>query len=87
MTIKKGTKVKILTGKDKKKEGEVIEIDRSNNRAKIKGINIIKKHVKTTKEKKGGIIEKENFINISNLAVIDSKNKEKKDEVKKWRQD
>ena len=83
MTIKKGTKVKILTGKDKKKEGEVIEIDRSNDRAKIKGINIIKKHVKTTKEKKGGIIEKENFINISNLAVIDSKNKEKKDEVKK----
>ena len=87
MTIKKGTKVKILTGKDKKKEGEVIEIDRSNNRAKIKGINIIKKHVKTTKEKKGGIIEKENFINISNLAVIDSKNKDKKDEVKKWCQD
>ena len=83
MTIKKGTKVKILTGKDKKKEGEVIEIDRSNNRAKIKGINIIKKHVKTTKEKKGGIIEKENFIDISNLAVIDSKNKEKMDEVKK----
>ena len=83
MTIKKGTKVKVLTGKDKKKEGEVIEIDRSNNRAKIKGINIIKKHVKTTKEKKGGIIEKENFINISNLAVIDTKNKEKKDEVKK----
>ena len=52
MTIKKGIKVKILAGKDKKKEGEVIEIDRSNNRAKIKGINIIKKHVKTTKEKK-----------------------------------
>ena len=87
MTIKKGTKVKILTGKDKKKEGEVIEIDRSNNRAKIKGINIIKKHVKTTKEKKGGIIEKENFIHISNLTVIDSKNKDKKDEVKKWYQD
>ena len=87
MTIKKGTKVKILTGKDKKKEGEVIEIDRSNDRVKIKGINIIKKHVKTTKEKKGGIIEKENFIHISNLAVIDSKNKEKKDEVKKWYQD
>ena len=87
MTIKKGIKVKILAGKDKKKEGEVIEIDRKSNRAKIKGINIIKKHVKTTKEKKGGIIEKENFINISNLAVIDSKNKEKKDEVKKWCQD
>ena len=83
MTIKKGIKVKILAGKDKKKEGEVIEIDRKSNRAKIKGINIIKKHVKTTKEKKGGIAEKENFMNISNLAVIDYKKKEKKDEVKK----
>ena len=83
MTIKKGIKVKILAGKDKKKEGEVIEIDRKSNRAKIKGINIIKKHVKTTKEKKGGIVEKENFMNISNLAVIDSKKKEKRDEVKK----
>ena len=83
MTIKKGMKVKVLVGKDKKKEGEVIEIDRSNNRAKIKGINIIKKHVKTTKEKKGGIIEKENFINISNLVSIDSKQKEKKKEIKK----
>ena len=66
MTIKKGKKVKILVGKDKKKEGEIIEIDRANNRAKIKGINFVKKHVKTTKEKKGGIIEKENFVNISN---------------------
>ena len=83
MTIKKGIKVKVLAGKDKKKEGEVIEIDRKSNGAKIKGINIIKKHVKTTKEKKGGIVEKENFMNISNLAVIDSKKKEKKDEVKK----
>ena len=71
--IKKGIKVKILTGKDKKKEGEVIEIDRPNNRAKVKGINIVKKHIKTTKEKKGGIIEKENFINISNLAIIYTK--------------
>ena len=87
MTIKKGTMVKILVGKDKKKEGEVIEIDRPNNKAKIKGINLIKKHVKTTKEKKGGIIEKENFINISNLAVINSKEKIKKSEVKKWYQD
>ena len=82
--IKKGIKVKILTGKDKKKEGEVIEIDRPNNRAKVKGINIVKKHVKTTKEKKGGIVEKENFLNMSNLAIIDSKKKEKKVEVKKW---
>ena len=82
--IKKGIKVKILTGKDKKKEGEVIEIDRPNNRAKVKGINIVKKHIKTTKEKKGGIIEKENFLNISNLAIVDVKKKEKKIEAKKW---
>ena len=84
---KKGINVKILTGKDKKKEGEVIEIDRSNNRAKVKGINIVKKHVKTTKEKKGGIIEKENFMDISNLAILDIKKKEKKVEIKKWQQD
>ncbi|SVD95278.1 uncharacterized protein METZ01_LOCUS448132 [marine metagenome] len=81
--IKKGIKVKILTGKDKKKEGEVIEIDRPNNRAKVKGINIVKKHIKTTKEKKGGIVEKENFLNMSNLVIIDTKKKEKKIEVKK----
>ena len=81
--IKKGLKVKILTGKDKKKEGEVIEIDRSNNRAKIKEINMVKKHVKTTKEKKGGIISKENFIHISNLRLVSDKSTSKKKEVKK----
>ena len=83
MIIKKGDKVKILTGKDKKKDGEVIEIDRQNNRAKVKGINIVKKHVKATKEKKGGIVEKENFLNMSNLSIIDTEKKEKKVEVKK----
>tara|TARA_B100001027_G_scaffold26890_1_gene15859 strand:+ start:150 stop:398 length:249 start_codon:yes stop_codon:yes gene_type:complete len=81
--IKKGIKVKILTGKDKSKEGEVIEIDRSNNRAKVKELNMIKKHVKTTKEKKGGIFSKENFIHISNLKLIDEKKKNKKMEAKK----
>jgi large subunit ribosomal protein L24 len=81
--IKKGIKVKILTGKDKKKEGEVIEIDRPNNRAKVKGMNFVKKHIKTTKEKKGGIIEKENFLNMSNLVIIDTKKKERKVEAKK----
>ena len=80
--IKKGTKVKIITGKDKNKDGEIIEIDRKNKRAKIKGINMIKKHVKTTKEKKGGIISKENFINISNLSIF-KKDKSKTKEVKK----
>ena len=74
--IKKGLKVKILTGKDKNKEGEVMEIDRKNNRAIIKGINIVKKHVKTTKEKKGGIISKENFIHLSNLKIMDNVKKE-----------
>ena len=81
--IKKGYKVRILAGKDKKKEGEVIEIDRSNNRAKVKEINMVKKHVKTTKEKKGGIISKESFIHISNLKLIDEKVKSKKVEAKK----
>ena len=61
----------MLAGKDKKR-GEVIEIDRSNIKAKLKGLNLIKKHMKTTKEKKGGITKKENFINISNLLIIEN---------------
>ena len=73
--IKKGLKVKVLVGKDKKKEGEVIEIDRKNKRAKVKGINIVKKHIKTTKEKKGGIVSKENFIHLSNLMIVENKKK------------
>ena len=71
--IKKGLKVRVLVGKDKKKEGEVIEIDRSNNRAKVKEVNMVKKHIKTTKEKKGGIVSKESFIHLSNLKLIDEK--------------
>ena len=78
--IKKGSDVKILTGKDKNKTGEVIEIDRANNRVKIKGANIIKKHVKTTKDKKGGIFEKESFIHMSNVVVL--KNEKKKETIK-----
>ena len=80
--IKKGLKVLVLTGKDKKKEGEIIEIDRPNNRAKVKEVNMVKKHVKTTKEKKGGIISKESFIHLSNLKLIDEK-VTKKAEAKK----
>ena len=76
--IKKGLKVKVLTGKDKKKEGEVIEIDRVNNRAKVKEINMVKKHVKTTKEKKGGIFSKESFIHLSNLRLVEGKKEAKK---------
>ena len=81
--IKKGLKVRVLAGKDKKKEGEVIESDRENNRAKVKEINMVKKHVKTTKEKKGGIVNKESFIHLSNLKLIDEKIKNKKTVAKK----
>ena len=81
--IKKGLKVRILCGKDKKKEGEIIEIDRQNNRAKVKEINMVKKHVKTTKEKKGGIVTKENFIHISNLKLVSNNKKEKKKRASK----
>ena len=80
--IKKGQKVQILIGKDKKKEGEIIEIDRQSNRAKVKDINMVKKHIKTTKEKKGGIVSIESFINLSNLKLVEEKKKRKKNEVK-----
>ena len=76
--IKKGLKVLVLAGKDKKKQGELIELDRRNNRAKVKDINMVKKHVKTTKEKKGGIFSKESFIHLSNLKLIDEKNNKNK---------
>ena len=76
--IKKGSQVQILCGKDKGKKGEIIEIQKSQNRAIVKGINMIKKHMKTTKEKKGGIVTKENFIHISNLKSLDkTENKNK----------
>ena len=81
--IKKGLKVRVLAAKDKKKEGEVIEIDRESNRAKVKEINMVKKHVKTTKEKKGGIVNKESFIHLSNLKLIDEKIINKKKVAKK----
>tara|TARA_E500000178_G_C16526315_1_gene532372 strand:+ start:237 stop:485 length:249 start_codon:yes stop_codon:yes gene_type:complete len=81
--MKKGLKVVVLAGKDKKKEGEIIEIDRKNNKAKIKDLNMVKKHIKTTKEKKGGIVSQESFIHISNLKLLKEKTKSKKAEVKK----
>ena len=77
MNLKKGNLVKVLAGKDKNKTGEIIEIISKLNKAKVKGINIVKKHLKTTKEKKGGIISKENFIHLSNLKIVENK-KEKK---------
>tara|TARA_B100001996_G_scaffold370284_1_gene344528 strand:- start:569 stop:817 length:249 start_codon:yes stop_codon:yes gene_type:complete len=71
--IKKGNQVEVICGKDRGKKGEVIEILRKENKIKVKGINMIKKHEKTTKEKKGGIITKENFLNISNVKSLDDK--------------
>ena len=81
--IKKGKQVQILCGKDKGKKGEVIEILRNQNKVKVKGINLIKKHEKATKEKKGGIISKENFIHISNLKSLDINKKKSKTIEKK----
>ena len=76
MNLKKGTQVKVIYGKDKGKTGEILEIDRKLNKVKIKSINMIKKHLKPTKENKGGIISKENFIHQSNLKSVDQKKKE-----------
>ena len=78
MSLKKGNLVKVLAGKDKNKSGEIIELKLSLNKAKVKGINMVKKHLKATKEKKGGIISKENFIHLSNLKLLESQQKDKK---------
>jgi len=76
--LKKGKQVEIICGKDKGKKGEIIELIKKLNKVKVKGINFIKKHEKTTKEKKGGIITKENFIDISNIKILDSIDKKTK---------
>ena len=73
MLLKKGTQVKIISGKDKGKTGEILEIDRKLKKQKIKSINMIKRHTKPTKENKGGIISKESFIHQSNVKNIDLK--------------
>ena len=87
MFLKKGNQVKIITGKDKGKTGEILEIDRKLNKIKVKSINMIKKHLKPTKENKGGIISKESFIHWSNVKNLDENKKEKKTAGKKWRPD
>ena len=79
MKIKKGNQIKVITGKDKGKTGEVIEINRKLNMIKVKAINLVKKHQKPTKENKGGIISKESFIHYSNVKNLDVK----KETVKK----
>ena len=83
MILKKGAQVKIIAGKDKGKNGEILEINRKLNKIKIKSVNMVKKHTKPTKENKGGIISKENFIHQSNVKNIDIKKNEKKSVVKK----
>ena len=83
MILKKGTQVKVISGKDKGKTGEILEINRTENKIKIKSINMIKRHTKPTKENKGGIISKESFIHQSNVKSIDIKQKEKKVASKK----
>ena len=82
MFLKKGIKVKVLAGKDKGKDGEIIQIDRSRDLAKVKALNMVKKHKKPTKENKGGIISKESYIHLSNLKKIEDTKK-----AKKWYQD
>ena len=86
MILKKGTQVKIISGKDKGKTGEILEIQRSLNKIKVKSINMIKKHLKPTKENKGGIVSKESFIHQSNVKNLDQTKKEKKIAGKKWYQ-
>ena len=78
MILKKGIQVKVISGKDKGKSGEILEINRRLNKAKIKSVNIIKRHTKPTKENKGGIISKESFIHQSNVKNLDEKKKGKK---------
>ena len=87
MILKKGAQVKIISGKDKGKTGEILEIDRKLEKVKVKSINMIKRHLKPTKENKGGIISKESFIHQSNIKNIDTKKKEKKVDKTKWYQD
>ena len=87
MFLKKGTQVKIIAGKDKGKTGEILEINRRLKKIKVKSMNMIKRHLKPTKENKGGIISKESFIHQSNIKNIDIKKKEKKAGDKKWYQD
>ena len=75
MILKKGAQVKVISGKDKGKTGEILEINRKLNKIKVKAINVVKKHTKPTKENKGGIISKESFIHQSNVKNIDIKKK------------
>ena len=78
MILKKGVQVKVISGKDKGKTGEILEINRKLNKVKVKAINMVKRHTKPTKENKGGIVSKESFIHQSNIKNLDIKKSEKK---------
>ena len=83
MFLKKGNQVKVISGKDKGKTGEILEIYKKLNKIKVKSINMIKRHTKPTKENKGGIVSRESFIHQSNIKNIDVVKKEKKELTKK----
>ena len=71
LILKKGVQVKVISGRDKGKTGEILEINRKLNKVKIKSINMVKRHTKPTKENKGGIVSKESFIHQSNVKNLD----------------
>ncbi|MGC1465744.1 MAG: 50S ribosomal protein L24 [Pseudolabrys sp.] len=71
--IRKGDKVIVLTGRDKGRTGEVIEVRPADNCALVRGINMVKRHQRQTAQQEGGIISKEGTIHLSNLAVADPK--------------
>jgi large subunit ribosomal protein L24 len=71
--IRKGDKVVVLTGRDKGRTGEVIEVRPTEGRALVRGVNIVKRHQRQTQAQQGGIISKEAPIQLSNLAVADPK--------------
>ncbi|MDX2101459.1 MAG: 50S ribosomal protein L24 [Alphaproteobacteria bacterium] len=76
LKIKKGDTVVVITGRDKGKTGEVFEVMPSENRVKVRGVNIVKRHTRATQMQAGGIVEKEAPIHVSNVAHIDPKTKE-----------
>jgi large subunit ribosomal protein L24 len=71
--IRKGDKVIVLTGRDKGRTGEVISVHSSEDRALVRGVNMVKRHQKQTAQQEGGIISKEASIHLSNIALADPK--------------
>jgi large subunit ribosomal protein L24 len=71
--IRKGDKVIVLTGRDKGRTGEVIQVLRTEDRALVRGVNLVKRHQRQTPTQEGGIISKEASVHLSNLAIADPK--------------